>query len=554
MTQSKTVKSTSLKKQGQKTKVPTEVWTEVWRVCPTRSQRRKLDQALDVTRTLYNAALEDHFARLRHWHERGKFVFDPTPVVDSSTGISKRPSNPFFPSAYDHFKDLTLIRQECEEVRALPVTLCRGVLDRAHKAFQAFCKRKTKGQAGGRPRFKPATRWKSLTFSALNGVRLVMSEQKTIHRLIFSPVGALRVRAHRCLPMEAKMVSASLVKTASDRWFAHLSFEAPLGVRERLRDKGDALSQTRPWVQEDESISCPEVSVDWNQSRQAVCSDGAVFTAPKVGERARKTRKKLERQVARARKGSSSRRKKVKALARAREKEANARRTHSHTTARHLVKHFQSRGCKVVAFEELNVKGLMAKSVPTIAKKGRPQEGQVSQEQQTSHVERHPWETPRGSRSLKRHLSDAALGMLKRHTTTKAESAGLSVIWVSPQNTTQTCARCGVKHKQTLTLWDRMFVCEHCDWVCDRDVNAALVVLRFACVGRAHKGFWHLPPSHPSWEDLSQVGCVIRGQDEQTVLSKEHKNNRSRKRARGVVVPVVGHNEGNGPHRQRNLV
>jgi len=41
--------------------------------------------------------------------------------------------------------------------------------------------------------------------------------------------------------------------------------------------------------------------------------------------------------------------------------------------------------------------------------------------------------------------------------------------------TTKECFACGKRRE--LSLWDRVIECE-CGWKCDRDVNAALVILR----------------------------------------------------------------------------
>jgi len=43
------------------------------------------------------------------------------------------------------------------------------------------------------------------------------------------------------------------------------------------------------------------------------------------------------------------------------------------------------------------------------------------------------------------------------------------------ETTTRECFACG--KRRDLSLWDRVIECE-CGWKCDRDVNAALVILR----------------------------------------------------------------------------
>ena len=58
----------------------------------------------------------------------------------------------------------------------------------------------------------------------------------------------------------------------------------------------------------------------------------------------------------------------------------------------------------------------------------------------------------------------------------KAESAGMKVIKVDPRNTTQECSRCHYikKGSETLTLKDRIYHCNVCGLIMDRDENASI--------------------------------------------------------------------------------
>ena len=58
----------------------------------------------------------------------------------------------------------------------------------------------------------------------------------------------------------------------------------------------------------------------------------------------------------------------------------------------------------------------------------------------------------------------------------KAEGAGALVIEVDPRNTSRTCSYCG-HVKAALPLSQRVYRCDHCGLVMDRDRNAAINIL-----------------------------------------------------------------------------
>jgi putative transposase len=62
--------------------------------------------------------------------------------------------------------------------------------------------------------------------------------------------------------------------------------------------------------------------------------------------------------------------------------------------------------------------------------------------------------------------------------THKAEEAGVTVIAVPPQDTTQMCSACEQLPEVKKTLADRVHVCPFCGYTVDRDVNAAQNILK----------------------------------------------------------------------------
>ena len=76
---------------------------------------------------------------------------------------------------------------------------------------------------------------------------------------------------------------------------------------------------------------------------------------------------------------------------------------------------------------------------------------------------------------LNRSILDAGWGILERMLAYKAEDAGRSVLFVSPNSTSQMCSGCGQVRKKSLA--ERWHSCE-CGTELDRDHNAAINILR----------------------------------------------------------------------------
>jgi len=78
---------------------------------------------------------------------------------------------------------------------------------------------------------------------------------------------------------------------------------------------------------------------------------------------------------------------------------------------------------------------------------------------------------------MARKSADGAIGTTKATLIEYAQRAGRKVVLVPPAYTTMTCSGCGARAKSRLLLSQRVFVCESCAMVQDRDRNAARVIL-----------------------------------------------------------------------------
>jgi putative transposase len=98
--------------------------------------------------------------------------------------------------------------------------------------------------------------------------------------------------------------------------------------------------------------------------------------------------------------------------------------------------------------------------------------------------------------TMARKAADAAIGTTKRILCEYGTRAGRKVVLVPPAYTTMTCSTCATRAKDRLGLGQRVFRCDHCGNVADRDRNAARVIL--AVAERGHAGADDVRHSIPS--------------------------------------------------------
>ena len=146
--------------------------------------------------------------------------------------------------------------------------------------------------------------------------------------------------------------------------------------------------------------------------------------------------RRLDRSIARGRRGSKNHGRLLRRRALLHGRIAKTRALHLHPVTTALAGAFD-----VVAVETLNVKGMANRK-----------------------------------RHLGRRLADAALGELRRQLDYKTTDYGHRLVGLDRlYPSSKTCSACG-NAKATLPLGERIFRCDHCDHVADRDVNAARTI------------------------------------------------------------------------------
>ncbi|MBD0266632.1 MAG: IS200/IS605 family element transposase accessory protein TnpB, partial [Tolypothrix sp. Co-bin9] len=284
------------------------------------------------------------------------------------------------------------------------------VLQEVPKKVEIAFDRWLKGDANGKKSGRPR-------FKGQGGYKTFTYPQfKKEHfvnnKITLSKIGTVKVLVHRQIPDGFDIKTVSITKKANG-YYVILS----------LDDK------TIPTVKPDfkpENI----VGIDVGLIDFYVACDNTRIAAPKHLRKAESKLRSLQRCVSRRRKGSNRRKKAIKKLGKQHKKVADTRKDFHFKIANNLLKKYD-----VVAVEKLNIKGL-AKS------------------------------------RLAKSVNDAGWGQFISILTVKAENAGLKVIAVNPNGTSQKCSNCGQEVKKLLS--QRIHNCPNCKVSLCRDLNASL--------------------------------------------------------------------------------
>ena len=110
------------------------------------------------------------------------------------------------------------------------------------------------------------------------------------------------------------------------------------------------------------------------------------------------------------------------------------------------------------------------------------------------------------NRNLAKSISDAGWSTFRRWLEYFAGKYGKVAVAVSPHYTSQNCSNCGETVKKALSV--RTHKCPHCGYEADRDVNAALNILRIGLDTLGHRGIKKLGEIGPLAE-LEQ-SCLVK--------------------------------------------
>jgi putative transposase len=286
-----------------------------YRLYPTKAQARRLSTWLDLTRELYNAALQE---RRDAWKKQRVSV-----------------------SKYDQMRVLPNVREARPEFADAPIVVLRGALKRLDGAFKDFFRRCKSGKKPGFPRFKSASRWNSIMIDDLKRDNPVVAGGK---RVAIPLLGKVKFKQHR--PIEGTPKAIKLTLDAAGHWYVTFAcIDVP----------------TKPLAK-----TGRDVGIDLGIENFIATSDGDLIPNERPGTKAARSLAKAQRRVSRRKKGSRRCRQAARLLARVHARVANTRQECHIVVAKALVDLYDT-----IYVEKLNIQGLarghLAKSVYDVA-------------------------------------------------------------------------------------------------------------------------------------------------------------------------------------------
>lgn len=353
--------------------------TYQYRLYPTSEQQTRLTEILDMARWLYNHALA--FRRKRWDESRYSVSYDEQSAM---------------------WRDWRNEEPEDNPLRLLNMTAGQQVLRRLDKAYSEFKQGKR-----GKPRFKGWRFFNTLNYKPGDGAALKDG------KLYIQHVGLLSIKWHRDL-LAGKLKNI-LVTGKPSGWYVSLQIE---------------IADVEPIASEN-----PTAGGDMGIYHALALSDGTIIDSPQYLKQALRRLKRLQRKVARRKRGSKGREEAVAQLAKEYEHIANQRRDFWHKVTYWLVATYG-----IIILEDLKLAFMLR------------------------------------NHKLSRAAHDVGLGMFGMILSYKAIKAGVRITKVNPHNTSQICSSCGEMVPKDLSV--RVHCCPHCGFTADRDVNAALNILK----------------------------------------------------------------------------
>jgi putative transposase len=216
-------------------------------------------------------------------------------------------------------------------------------------------------------------------------------------------------------PVEGQIKTVTIRRTPTQKWYVSISCE-------------DVPNHLLP-------ISGECVGIDVGLKTFAMLSTGCPVENPRFYRQEEPALARAQRNLSDAEKGSPARIRARKIVCLVHERITNKREDFVQKLSRSLVNRFG-----VVCFEDLNIQKMTK------------------------------------DRMVAKSIMDAAWAKLIQYTTYKAEDAGRRVVMVDPRNTSRMFSRCGQIVEKDLSV--RIHKCPHCGYSADRDLNAAINILR----------------------------------------------------------------------------
>jgi len=270
-----------------------------YRIYPTKSQRSKMANTLELCRWAYNETLA---IRKNIYEQEGKSV-----------------------SYYETKKLLPQWKEEKPELKEVHSQVLQEVVRRVDLAYQAFFRRVKDGEDPGYPRFKGRDRYDSITYTQ-SGFSLKPG------KLWLSKIGDIKIKLHRAIDGEIQRLNLRRLPTG--KWFVSFLVEV---------EPDDPLPKT--------GLS---TGVDVGLKSFIALSNGEHVDNPRFFVHEEKALAKAQRKLSRGEKGTPERAKALKVVHRVHERITNKRDDFIQKLSLKLVESYD-----LIAFEDLNIRGMV---------------------------------------------------------------------------------------------------------------------------------------------------------------------------------------------------
>src|SRR6266849_1789076 len=362
-----------------------------YRLLPTPAQQAVLRGHCAHARYVWNLAVEQH----GHW----------------------RPGRAGAPGYLEQCRQLAQARAEHPWLAAGSQTVQQQALRDFAQAMAAFFDPQN---PAGRPSWRKAGRHEGFRIVGRGRQWDVRCVSRHVGQVWVPKAGWLRFRWSRAVPPGAKSYRVTMDRAG--RW--HIAF-AVIPEPIPAPDNGEA------------------VGIDRGVAVSAALSTGDLLHVPGLTGRERKRMRRLERRLARARRGSNRRGRVRLAIARLKARETDRRTDWAEKTSTDLARRFD-----VIRVEDLKIRNM------TRAARG---------------TARNPGRNVRAKAGLNREILRSGWGLLVRRLEDKAPGR---VEKIKPHYTSQRCSACGHLDAESRESQAR-FVCTACGFACNADVNAA---------------------------------------------------------------------------------
>jgi transposase len=359
-----------------------------YRLVPSPAQEAVLREHCGHARYVWNLAVEQH----RHW----------------------RPGRKSAPRYLEQCRQLTAARAEHPWLAAGSQVVQQQALRDFAQAMANYL-----GRTHDRPSWRKAGRDEGFRIVAVRPGH-VRRLSRRVGEVRVPKAGWVRFRWSRPVPPEVKSYRVTLDRAG--RW--HIAFAV---IPEPIAGSGNGQT----------------VGIDRGVAVSAALSTGELLTAPRLSARRNKRLRRLQRRLARAKRGSNRRAGVKLTVARLRAREADARKDWAEKASTDIARRFD-----MIRVEDLRIRSMTRSAKGTAGA---------------------PGQNVRQKAGLNREILRSGWGLLARRLEDKAPGR---VEKIRPAFTSQRCSACGHVDAESRESQAR-FVCTACGFADHADVNAA---------------------------------------------------------------------------------